>query len=219
MKSLLLVTVALSLSLSLFVGCGSAQDHDSWDLKTCDQDCEASKDAPELSATYVSGHLGNYRDCPGDGYSSEPAGGSSMAGDCAEGQDCSFELNCEDAQMTVQLENTGEATARGLQVSKIELLDSEGVARAVLPLMQMVDTQTNAPFAATLAVDEKATVRIEFQGPENPYALANDDAGRSADGDSAFAEPWTVEITFSADNHDDVTVESTSVYPVPSVDT
>lgn len=215
MKSVLLVTVALS--LSMFVGCGSTQDDESWDLETCDQNCE-EKDAPALSAIYVSGHLGNYQDCPGDGYSPEPVDGDFAAGDCAEGQDCNFVLNCEDAQMTVQLENTGNASASGVQVSKIELFDSEGVSLAELPLMQTVDTTTNQPFAASLAIDEQATLRVEFQGPQNPYELAND-AGRSASGDSAMAEPWTIEITFSADNHDDFTVESTAVYPVPSVDT
>ncbi len=228
------ITVMIfALAVSLSAACVENTE-DSWNLRECTgEECE-QQDQPELSATYVSGHLGNYLDCPDDGYTAEstmsgeaPSDGDAgaFAGDCAEGDDCSYEMNCEDAQVTVRLSNDGEAAATGLQVVTIELFDADGVSKATLPLMDAVDTATAETFDGTLEAGQEVTLRVEFQGPASPDSLletANDDGDDAGDepiGGRSSGNHGIIEVTIGADNHDDVSVESTELYPVPSVAT
>lgn len=220
-----IIFVLLALALSSTAACGTAGEDDDWDLEENEQ--------PVLEGTYVSGHLGNYRDCPDDGYTPEsstdstgragaPAepDGDGYAGDCAEGQDCGgFTMNCEDAQMTVRLTNPSSFDATGLQASTIELYDADGVLRATLPLMDTVDTATNESFDGKLKAGEKITLRVEFLGPEDPYMLLSTDDASGDAGRIGSGAHGTVGITFRAATHKDLLVESSELYPVPSVDT
>ena len=213
------ITFCLLLAAFALTGCVPENDEDSdakW--KTEEQTLD-----PDLEASFISGHLGNYWDCPEDGYSetsSEPSAGAPPMGDmapCEEGEDCGtdgYMLNCEDAQAMVLLSNSGEELARDLQVTTIELFDSHGVSRAVLPLIDITDTTSLATFDGELAVDEERRLRIDFQGPAYPYELLTD-----AQEDGRWGYAGTLEITFTSANHDDVIVITTELYPVPSMAT
>jgi hypothetical protein len=223
MKKLMIALVALTAVWT--VGCEEAtQQEDPWELK-CVEDCEENTDRPKVEGTYISGHLGNYDSCPEDGYTTEgSASGASTSGDadaapCREGDDCSWEMACEDAQLTVKLSNIGNEKARGLQVTTIELFDADGVSRAVLPLIDAVDTSTNTPFDGTLADGQDVTLRVGFQGPQNPYMLLQTEPDSSGGMDRSAGGYGTIELTVSADNHDDVIIVSSELYAVPSVDT
>jgi hypothetical protein len=224
MKTLMIILVALTTVWA--TGCEHVTEQDPWEIDKCKDDCEEDpRESPKLDGTYISGHLGNYDSCPDDGYSaegntesSEPASGDFAAGACAEGEDCSSLQACEDGQITVRLRNTGEEDARGLQITTLNLFDAEGQLRATLPLIAAVETDTNEPFDGTLAADKEVTLRVEFQGPANPYSLLQPASGAS--GDRSMGSSYgTLEVTVSGENHDDVVVESTELYPVPSVAT
>jgi hypothetical protein len=223
MKKLMIMLAALAALWT--TGCGEAAQDDSWDIDKCTDDCEEKTEKPELDGTYISGHLGNYDGCPEDGFTAggndgdpEPSG-DFAAGACEEGQDCPSLMACEDGQITVRLRNTGDAEARALQITTIELFDAVGTSRATLPLIDAIDTDTNETFSGTLAAGDEVTLRVEFQGPANPYSLlqtAEDDAAGDMDRSSTYA---TIQLTVTGENHDDVVIESTELYPVPSVDT
>jgi hypothetical protein len=218
MKNALKTMLALTIALS--VGCGLSEDGESWGLQECPDGCEETREQPQVEATFVSGHLGNYRDCPGDGYSGEAMSqdADAAAGACAPDSECESFMNCEDAQLTVRLTNTGEDAASALQVTSLELFDAEGTSRAVLPLMDTVETTNNKAFDGELDVDEEIRLRVTFLGPEDPYTLLDTSSSEDADR-IAGGTHGTIEVTFSAENHDDVKTETTALYPVPSVDT
>lgn len=223
MKKWTLMTLALAVSLT--AACVSPQQDDPWNIEECAdaEKCEEQNDEePAVSGTYVSGHLGNYRDCPGDGYSpqSSDSDGDAGAGACAPGTECEWNGNCEDAQLTVRLTNTGEGAVHGLQVATIELFDADGVSQAVLPLMQTVVVGTGEAFDGELEAGEETMLRVEFQGPEAPDSLLNTEStDGDFSGDRSADNYGTIDMTFTADNHDDVVIETTALYPVPSVDT
>jgi hypothetical protein len=224
MKTLTKIGMILFVATSL--ACGGFGDGGSpWSLEEeCEGGCE--EPAPLLEGTYVSGHLGNYRDCPEGGFTAEgePRGTSTdgdSAGACAPGTDCESFTSCEDGQMTVQITNTGDSTARGLQVTTIELFDSNDVSRAELPLIDLVDTSTNETFEGTVAQGETVSLRVVFLGPDRPYDLLNteDDASGDVAPGRRAGTAGTLEVTFTADNHGKLTIESGELYPVPSIDT
>ncbi|MBA2662850.1 MAG: hypothetical protein H0U74_11175 [Bradymonadaceae bacterium] len=208
-----------TLALTMF-GCPEDKDEPEASCTTCENNQNVDK--PGVKGAYVSGHLGNYGDCPGDGYGG--AGISSEgrpAGDfapCEEGTECTYyPMNCDDAQVTLRLTNSGQATALGMQVIKIELFDADGNSKAVLPLIEVTDTATNATFDGAVEVGTPRTLRVDFLGPESPHDLLS---SSDADVDSRFySHPGKIEVTFSAENHADVVVLTGELYPVPSVDT
>lgn len=236
-------SLSLLLAVSLFATAGCALEPDDKPGKSfCESGCEEPNnnepnnnepnnnetpipgERPELKGVFVSGHLGSYWDCPEDAYHGEapsPGADGDFApgadGACMEGSECpSFEA-CEQAQVTIALSNGGAAQAREILVEQIELFGTDGVSRAILPLISTIDTATNAPFDGTLAAGESVTLRVEFQGPYDPYGLLAPVDG--AAGDRAIGGGGIVETTFSADNHDDVVVESAEIYDVPAIDT
>lgn len=182
---------------------------------------------PELKGTFVSGHLGNYDSCPDDGYSegasedapaSAPAG--EFAGDCAEdSDDCGVFLNCEDAQVTLRLINTGDEPAIGVQVTRIELFDANGVSQAVLPLMATTDVTTpgaSVAFDGSIPLGAERALRVDFQGPQSPWELlatGSDDSGRYAN------HVGTIEITFTAENRRGEVIVRGEVSALPSMAT
>lgn len=230
MKPRNFIHIALcTLTLATF-GCPDGNDEEP--EATC-TDCEETQnvDNPSLKGLFISGHLGNYRDCPGDGYSTAagalgPEGDMDMteadfvSGMCEDmdGDECYFALNCDDAQVTLNLTNAGRSKALGLQVIKIELFDGDGNSRATLPLIGVTDTATNLAFDGAIEVGEPRNLRVDFLGPEDPYTLLAPASGES-NGRLWGGYPGIIEITFSAENHDDVIIASSEVYAVPSVDT
>ena len=220
-KSLAPFVVAATL-----VGCGpltEKSDPDFCEGTSCEQTLQ-----PLVTGVFVSGHLGNYRDCPDDGYSpqstdssSEPAPGADadFAACHPDDQDCNDTLlNCEQAQLTVSLSNAGDAAATGLQADRVELYNLDGDKVADLPVIEV--TESNAAYDGDLETQETLSLRIDFQGPQNPYQLL-DTSSSSSDEGVRFGggSAGTVRVIFSADNHDDVTVEGKELYAVPSVDT
>ncbi|RAL20080.1 hypothetical protein DL240_18795 [Lujinxingia litoralis] len=183
---------------------------------------------PELKGTFISGHLGNYESCPEDGYSDEaegdaPAGAPAedFAADCAEdSEDCGgVFLNCEDAQVTLRLINTGDEPAVGVQVTRIELFDTNGVSKAVLPLMGVSDVTTpgaTVDFEGVIPVGAERALRVDFQGPQSPWELLatdGEDSGRHAN------HGGIIEITFRAENRRGEVVVRGEVSALPSMAT
>ena len=223
-----LTKIGLLALVATCFACGGLGDGGApWSLEEeCESGCE--EPAPILEGTYVSGHLGNYRDCPDGGYTAEDQPASSgepvegdAAGACAPGSDCESFTNCEDGQMTVQITNTGDVAATGLQTTAIELFDANGVSRAELPLIELLDTDTSESFDGRIGEGESVTLRVVFLGPDQPYDLLN--TSSDSDGDVApgrrSGTAGTIEVTFTAENHGKLTIESGELYPVPSIDT
>jgi hypothetical protein len=219
------VTFAAALLLTLGSGCVLDQPQ-TCSGPDCSWELEEELERPSVEGVFVSGHLGNYNGCPDQGYTPEdssgepsgdfaPTGGS---GACAPGQECRSFAQCEDAQITVRLSNDGPVAAEALQVTEIELFDTEGTSRATLPLVEVVDTDTGEVFDGRLEPGEEVTLRIEYLGPQNPYQMLETSSDPSGDG-IGQGYGGTLEITFEARNHDDVVVESAEIYSVPSIAT
>ncbi len=179
---------------------------------------------PALEAIYVAGHLGNYLDCPADGYTenSGPGGGNAagraapadedFAGDCAPSEDgggCSGPLNCEQAQFTVKLVNSGDTAGAAIAIEKIALLGADGEVAATLPLIGMVDTATGEAFGGTLEAGAEVTLRVDYQGPVDISEFLPDE--------SRWNGSATMEVTFGSDNHPNVVIETKAVAVLPSV--
>lgn len=224
MKRMTWMILAIAALFVSTTGCGEAMDGTSgeWPL-------EEELDEPDLEGVFVSGHLGNYMDCPEDGYTveeetessadagaSEPPGDEPGYADCdSDADECGGITNCEDAQVTVQLSNLGEVAARGLEVSRIELFDAEGNSRATLPVTAVSESETNQVFDGELATDAEQTLRIDFVGPADPRELLEtSDSGADRSGAQS---PGVIEVTISSDNQEDVVIESNEIYPVPMV--
>lgn len=167
----------------------------------------------QVEGTFVSGHLGNYLDCPGDGYtasSGDSAGRAAPSSDaafapCPEGETCNYTLNCEDAQATVRLSNISVEDVRDLQVEKIELLDGNGHVRAELPWMSTTDTTDSSSFDGQVDGGEELDLRIDFQGPADVSEFVKDE------------ETVKIRITFDSDEHPPIEIDSDELYRLPSV--
>lgn len=188
------------------------------------------EEKPALKGTFVSGHLGSYWDCPDEAYNPDPevvVGGANedgafAEGDCAEGQECIAILNCERAQAIVRLTNGGDANGEGVALQKIELLNTLDEVVAELPVISVQHSDIEEPFDGIVSTEDAVNLRVEFQGPLNPYEMLSvEDAANSRNGDQAFGSSGIgfLRLTFSADNHADVIILSTEVYGLPSVDT
>ena len=225
MKKLLPLLLVPAFSLSL--GCGPSLDKQpNTDPEFCNGTSCEQLSKPALSGVFVSGHLGNYRDCPGDGWTEPVVVGSGsegaapaegdIAGDCgAESTNCQPVLNCEDASATINVTNLGEGLAEGVQVDRVELFNDDGDLVATLPVLEVMEA--GAAFDGEISTDESVTLRIDFQGPQDAYSLLSTGDGSSDRGISA--DSGTIRIEVSADNHDDISIEGKEIYAVPSVDT
>ena len=185
-----------------------------------------------LDLDYISGHLGNYSSCPEKGYQegatssgadrAEPAG--APAGDfapcepSADEESCGGGLwNCEEAQLTIQLENTSSERALGVNVEMIELLDDDGMVRAVLPVNDVVVIADQMSFGGELESAEVVKLRLDYKGPVNLYEILHDES-KDSSGRSYYNEA-RLRITVGADNADDVSVETKAVQVIPDVAT
>ncbi len=173
----------------------------------------------ELSGMFLSGHLGNYSSCPEEGYSgdssarsAEPSEGA-IAADCAEDSpNCGGFLNCEGAQLTIKLENRGTAAAEGLIITKLTLFNSEGLNMADLPLMEVVNAETNEPAPETLGAGESVTLRVTFQGPANPYEFLQDEDGN-------YRNSGSMQITVESTNHSSLLIKTGTLYTIDNIAT
>jgi hypothetical protein len=177
---------------------------------------------PALEAIFVAGHLGNYMDCPGDGYSeasgddagrAAPADGDFAAGDCAPAEDggggCFGPLNCEQAQLTIKLVNSGDTAGTAISIERIALLDANGAVTATLPLIGAVDTATGEDFEGTLEAGADVTLRVDYQGPADITEFLPDE--------NRWNGSAILEVTFGSDNHPDVVIETKAVEVLPAV--
>lgn len=177
------------------------------------------QEAPALDAVFVAGHLGNYVDCPEDGYTERSAARSAPAGEAADGafapcedadaEYCGGPLNCEAAQLTIRVTNDGDAAASGLSVETIALLGEDGQVAATLPLIDAVDVNTGESFDGELAVGEEVTLRVDYQGPQ--------DISEFIPSQNRWSGSAILEITLGADNHEDVEVKTKAVAVMPTI--
>ena len=181
---------------------------------------------PLLKASVLSGHLGNYRDCPNDALEGVGAQGDA-AGLCAEveGEDfdgCGGPLNCEDPMVTVSMSNGGDADALGLTVDKIELLTTSGDVVAELALIELIRLDEIdgilqvVPFDGTIEQSIGTRLDLRIQGLNDLTILQDPGADEGA---RLAGTGGIIRVTFSAENHDDVIVESMELFDLPSVDT
>lgn len=139
-------------------------------LAACAQDTDDGADAglepgrTTLALTFVSGHLGNYWDCPEEALSL-PGGGApgapaerAEAGDCAE--DCGL-LNCDAAMVVIQVENTGDV---GLATLRAEDLIIHLAPPQASEILAVTDAATGAP-PGPLAPGASVQIRVDFRGP------------------------------------------------------
>lgn len=180
----------------------------------------------ELHGTYISGHLGNYWDCPDQAYT--PADQQVVGAPGAEGADfapceqsddsCGGPLNCESAMVMIELSNPGELKAQGVSVYEIELLDVQGTVLATLPIVSVAEVTSGASFDGELEIDEQVKLRVEYQGPLNLRELLPQDPTDGVDRFSGEASA-KVRIKVKADNAHEISVESKLISSVPSVAT
>jgi hypothetical protein len=135
----------------------------------------------QLELTYVSGHLGNYWDCPGKsasggkpGSTTDPssAPAADMAGamracdpDDADCDGIGF-MNCEEATILMVVKNVGKIMAKGIEISDLELLDADKKNIAKLEIVSTSRTDDHE-LTGTLAPNEEMQLLITFQGPNS----------------------------------------------------
>ncbi len=133
--------------------------------------------AAELAVTFVSGHLGNYWDCPdealalpggadrqaGPGAGAPAEAGAPEFADCAEDGCGGGLLNCDQAMVIVQVENVGAHDIAALSARHLVVMLAPAVEAEVL---SVTDVETGAP-AGGLAAGEQVQLRVTFRGPPN----------------------------------------------------
>lgn len=119
----------------------------------------------ELSLTFVSGHLGNYSNCPEEAMPLPGAAEAPEAGAARVDGDCALEgcgsLNCDAAMVIVQVENVGDAPAQALSARDVAVLMNGPLNTEILAVVDVEDSE--APGA--LAPGETVQLRIDFRGP------------------------------------------------------
>jgi len=191
------------------------------DMNTTCQGTECEPDPelnPVMKGAYISAHLGNYWSCPEDGYTATGAGldepasapaerSSGVSSDCAPGADsCGAPLNCEDAQFSLSLTNSGQVGAVGVTISKLELLNSTGSV-GTLPVGEVIDTATGNPFDGEVEAGESVNLRVDFMGPADPYQMLDNE--QTAD----------LEATVESDNHDEIKIRGEDIAALPAIAT
>lgn len=224
-KLLIFGFIALLSSLSL-TGClmlveENPSEPEPWRPK------ETEKKA-QLKSTYISGHLGNYWDCPEQGYQGEqkaqPEPGQRPAGDqdfgaCASSEDgfdsCGGLLNCEAAQVTLELSNIGQLAAQGARISEILVLDDQDMVRASLPIHDTMLLPNNETYNGALDVGATIKVRVDFAGPVNINELLG-----TMNSESRFGEQKAkLRIKIKANNAAEISIDTKLVSSMPGVAT
>lgn len=187
---------------------------------------EENEPAPALEVIFLSGHLGNYSDCPEDGYTErgsdalpgEPSGDREFGGGaCAPpepGEDsdgCGGFLNCQGAQFTIMIKNTGEAKAVGVDMKTIGLIGDDGEVATTLPVGDLWSSTNRAMFDGEVEVGEEVTITVDFLGPE--------DISEFVPSQNRWGGGAALELTVDAENHDDVTIKTKEVYVMSDIAT
>jgi hypothetical protein len=132
-----------------------------------------------LALTFVSGHLGNYWDCPGEANGAGAAAGApreaagDAAGACPPGEECVSIINCEAAMVMLEVENETDGALSDFRIERIVLVNDDGTTED-LEGLGIVDAETQAPPAA-LPAGASRTLRVDFRGPARD---PNDDGNR-----------------------------------------
>lgn len=163
----------------------------------------------DFELTFVSGHLGNYWDCPGEANGAGTPAGSEAAGDAAAGacapgfeESCNSPLNCEAAMVVVEVTNTGDTDLGDLNIESIEMIDADGTTVLLEGLGVFATTE---PAPGPLTPGGSRQVRVEFRGP--PYSGANDVPERH------------LRIVLSNSDAGSAEVTTPAVYSLPAVAT
>ena len=157
MKTLRFTVLILAVG-ALAVGCGTEPPDGQY--------IPLTKQA-ELQATYISGDLGNYWDCPGQASAekADSAGATSMQ--CSEDQpDCNdafMRMNCYDASVALRIANIGSVAAADLVVTDIEVLTPEGELIAVGTLTKLLRLDGHE-FDGVVELNEFVDLHVEFRG-------------------------------------------------------
>ncbi|MFT5432167.1 MAG: archaellum component FlaG (FlaF/FlaG flagellin family) [Myxococcota bacterium] len=177
MKRMKLTTLTLAtLALSL-LACDPATSNSQTDTGESDtsesdtSDTTETDDTKSFELAYLSGHLGNTWDCPGDGVPVTSASKADEAGEagadfapCEDGDsNCGGPLNCEKASLVMKLKNTGEVSLSAFSITEIELLDMDGnhvADLSVVELDAMMEGDTLSPGA-------EVTLRVQITAPES----------------------------------------------------
>lgn len=172
--------LSLLVAILLLSACGATE------LESPEEEQEQLEHST-LELAFVSGHFGSYYDCPEDAFSGQGDGAperraaepdmGAVAGDCAD-EDCGGFLNCEAAQVTLQIENRADAGIRGIHVREIQVLDEDGKIAARLPVLS-VDAVDMENYQGRLDAGQTATLRVEFQGPMHLRELLGSDTYRT----------------------------------------
>ncbi len=171
--------------------------------------------------TYVSGHLGSYHDCPSDALSPPSATGPQPAGARAEDADCAEDapcgpFNCEHAEVTVSLKNTGETALVGLQVTGILLRPETGEGALTSELLG-VTRDDGQPLDAAIAPGAEVALIVEFKGVPPTF----DDSWFGAGEPNApvmHGSQLKVELRFETTDYD-ATVSTPGLATLPMVAT
>lgn len=167
-----------------------------------------------FDAIFVSGHLGNYLECPDEGYSHAEAEEDAAFAPCQQGAECGGPLNCEGAQLTIKLVNDGMGAVAGVSVDELALLGDDGSVAVTLPVIDVIDVATGEVFDGHLDAGEELIVRIDYQGPTQLSEFISEGNGA---GSFEYPQSAPVRVTFGADQHEDVVVETKDIEVLPSI--
>ena len=136
-------------------------------LAACDpsDSTKGTTSSSNLAMSYVSGHLGSYWDCPeqaNGNTAATPGPSMAEAADC-DGEGCGI-LNCEAAEVTLQLQNNGVETVNALDVHHVLLINENPAEPTDLEVLSWSVVPEGA-LDDGLSPDETITIRIQFRGP------------------------------------------------------
>jgi hypothetical protein len=175
----------------------------------------AQSEASTLDLVFIAGHLGSYWDCPNEAYTEGEgdAPPAAEAGDCApDAEDCGGILNCEGAQLSVQITNVGEDPVSGVEVIDIAILDGSGTPHVSLPILGAYQSDGSA-FDGTLDAGEAVSLRVDFRGPLEPSDYADD----TSDARSRGGLPLRVKS--KAEGQGPAALDTPEIEPIPAIAT
>ncbi|MEO1267612.1 MAG: hypothetical protein AAFX99_05910, partial [Myxococcota bacterium] len=222
------LTLLLLVSLAAFwIGCGDVDEEEEGTANVSNNTTGSTSNSttPEplpstLELIYISGHFGSYWDCPEEAYDPDgaaplPSGDALVVdGDCAE--PCTGLLNCESAQVSVRLSNTGDSDLTHITLLDLLIVDADQMERASLPVLT-ITTFDGELFDGTLAAGAQVDLRIDFRGPINLAELMADEQGGVSEEDSGarLAGPGSgaaLRLIFKANDLSPVQLDTPEIY-------
>lgn len=210
MKRMWIAVTALMLS-----ACVPAADDKNTNCGDFAECSENNQNSTRIKGAFVSGHLGNYMDCPDEGFGGDDgAARGAPAADfapCPDGDtSCGGPLNCETAQLTVNLTNQDEVL-ENVQVAALQLYSMDGVLLGEVPVSYVSNTTAGGEFDGTLETGT-TTLRIDFAGPADLTALIADVTGN----DPEYTESAFVRLRIELGDGT-TTIESEELFVLPMV--